>query len=244
MKEITRKNLKCELMNNPTLYIVSTPIGNYNDLTIRALNVLKDSDFIICEEFKEACRLLSHFNIKKDLFSLNEHNEKENSEELISKIKQSNSVALISDCGTPIFSDPGAYLVNLAIENNIKVVPVPGASSILAALVGSGLNLDKFHYYGWLSPKKDIRRKQLQELKIRKYTTVIMETPYRLKTLLEDIVSVLGSDVQTVLAFELTTSNEKFIRGTAKEVLDEVITQNLKGEFVLLLDRTEKRNSN
>ncbi|MCX7610920.1 MAG: SAM-dependent methyltransferase, partial [Ignavibacterium sp.] len=174
-------------MNNPILYIVSTPIGNYDDLTIRALNVLKDSDFIICEEYKEAIRLLNHFNIKKELFSVNEHNEKEASEELISKIKQSKSVALISDCGTPIFSDPGAYLVNLAIQNDIKVVPVPGASSILAALVGSGLNLDKFHYYGWLSPKKEIRRKQLQELKVRKYTTVIMDTPYRLKTLLEDV---------------------------------------------------------
>ena len=228
-------------MNNPTLYIVSTPIGNYQDLTIRALNVLKESDFIICEEYKEASRLLNHFNLKKELFALNEHNEKEASEELISKIKQSNSVALISDCGTPIFSDPGAYLVNLAIENQINVVPVPGASSILAALVGSGLNLDKFHYYGWLSPKKEIRRKQLQELKQRKYTTVIMDTPYRLITLLEDVVNILGSGIKTVLAYELTTPDEKFIRGSAKEVLDEVKSKNLKGEFVLLLDRTETK---
>jgi 16S rRNA (cytidine1402-2'-O)-methyltransferase len=231
-------------MNDSTLYIVSTPIGNYDDLTIRALNVLKDSDFIICEEYKEAARLLNYFNINKELFALNEHNEKEASEELISKIKQSKFVSIISDCGTPIFSDPGAYLVNLAIENGIKVVPVPGPSSILAALVGSGLNLDKFHYYGWLSPKKEIRRKQLQELKVRKYTTVIMDTPYRLKTLLEDIVNVLGENVQTVLAYELTTANEKFIRGTAKEVLNEVIEKNLKGEFVLLLDRTEKNKYN
>ncbi len=231
-------------MSDKTLYIVSTPIGNNDDLTIRALNVLKDSDFVICEEYKEATRLLNHFNIKKELFALNEHNEKEASEELISKIKQSKSVSLISDCGTPIFSDPGAYLVNLAIENGIKVVPVPGPSSILAALVGSGLNLDKFHYYGWLSPKKEIRRKQLQELKVRKYTTVIMDTPYRLKALLEDIVNVLGENFRTVLAYELTTANEKFIRGTAREVLNEVIEKNLKGEFVLLLDRTEKNKYN
>jgi 16S rRNA (cytidine1402-2'-O)-methyltransferase len=230
-------------MSDSTLYIVSTPIGNYDDLTIRALNVLKDSDFIICEEYKEASRLLNHFNIKKELYALNEHNEKEASEELISKIKQSKSVSLISDCGTPIFSDPGAYLVNLAIENEIKVVPVPGASSILTALVGSGLNLDKFHYYGWLSPKKEIRRKQLQELKVRKYTTVLMDTPYRLKTLLEDIVNVLGDDVQTALAYELTTSNEKFIRGSAREVLNEVISQNLKGEFVLVLGKSEKEKA-
>jgi len=228
-------------MNNPTLYIVSTPIGNYQDLTIRALNVLKESDFIICEEYKEASRLLNYFNLKKELFALNEHNEKEASEELISKIKQSNSVSLISDCGTPIFSDPGAYLVNLAIENQIQIVPVPGASSILAALVGSGLNLDKFHYYGWLSPKKEIRRKQLQELKRRKYTTVILDTPYRLITLLEDVVNILGSDVKTVLAYELTTTDEKFIRGKAEEVLTEAKSKNLKGEFVLLLDRTETK---
>ncbi len=228
-------------MNNPTLYVVSTPIGNYQDLTIRALNVLKESDFIICEEYKEASRLLNHFNLKKELFALNEHNEKEASEELISKIKQSISVSLISDCGTPIFSDPGAYLVNLAIENQIKVVPVPGASSILAALVGSGLNLDKFHYYGWLSPKKEIRRKQLQVLKKRKYTTVILDTPYRLITLLEDVVNILGSEIKTVLAYELTTTDENFIRGSAKEVLDEAKSKNLKGEFVLLLDRTETK---
>lgn len=225
-------------MNSPTLYIVSTPIGNYDDLTIRALNVLKEVDFIICEEYKDALRLLNHFNFKKELIALNEHNEQQTSEELISKIRQSKSAALISDCGTPIFSDPGSYLVNLAIENEIKVVPIPGASSLLAALVGSGLNLDKFHYYGWLSPKKEIRRKQLQELKVRKYTTVIMDTPYRLKTLIEDVVLIIGSNVQVVIAFELTTENERFIRGRAEDVLKYVISKNLKGEFVLLLDRS------
>lgn len=225
-------------MNSPTLYIVSTPIGNYDDLTIRALNVLKEVDFIICEEYKDALRLLNHFNFKKELIALNEHNEQQTSEELIPKIRQSKAAALISDCGTPIFSDPGSYLVNLAIENDIKVVPVPGASSLLAALVGSGLNLDKFHYYGWLSPKKEIRRKQLQELRVRKYTTVIMDTPYRLKILLEDIVLIIGSDIQIVVAFELTTENERFIRGRAEDVLKDVISKNLKGEFVLLLDRS------
>ncbi len=229
-------------MNNPVLYIVSTPIGNYDDLTLRALNVLKESDFIICEEYKEALRLLNHFRVKKDFFALNEHNEKEASEDLISKIKQSNSVSLISDCGTPVFSDPGTYLVNLAIQNNVKVVPVPGASSILAALVGSGLNLNKFYYFGFLSPKKEIKKKQLQELKFRKYTTVILDTPYRLKTLLEDVVNILGSEVQSVLAYELTTSNEMFIRGTAKKILEQIISKNLKGEFVLLLDRTENKS--
>lgn len=220
------------------LYIVSTPIGNYQDLTIRALKTLKAADFIICEEYKEAKRLLNHFNINKELYSLNEHNEKEISEDLISKIKQCKTVALISDCGTPIFSDPGTYLVNLAIQNDIKVIPVPGPSSILAALVGSGLNINKFYYCGWLSPKKEIRKTQLKQLKLRKYTTIIMDTPYRLKVLLEDVVNILGEEIQTVIAYELTTENEKFIRGRAVDVLNEVKAKNLKGEFVLILDRS------
>jgi 16S rRNA (cytidine1402-2'-O)-methyltransferase len=223
-------------MSNSTLFIVSTPIGNYNDLTIRALNVLKDVDFVICEEYKEAKRLLNHFKVEKELLTLNEHNEKNVSEELINKIKNCKSVALISDCGTPLFSDPGSYLVTLAIQNNIKVVPVPGASSILTALVGSGLNINKFYYYGWLSPKKDIRRKQLFELKNRKYITIILDTPYRIRTLLEDIVLVLGKETKIVLAFELTTKNERFIRGTAEKVLELIKSHNLKGEFVLILD--------
>src|SRR5690606_22201263 len=123
---------------NYRLYIVSTPIGNYDDITLRALRILKESNFIICEEYKEASRLLSHYNIKKELFALNEHNESDIADELILKIKEGQSAALISDCGTPLFSDPGHLLVDLAIHNKIEVIPVPGANSLLTALVGSG----------------------------------------------------------------------------------------------------------
>jgi len=218
------------------LYIVATPIGNYEDITLRALRILKGCDFIICEEFKEARRFLSHFKIEKELFSLNEHNENEVADELLLKLAEGKTAALISDCGTPLFSDPGHLLVDIAIQNKIDVVPVPGASSLLTALVGSGLDFEKFYFYGWLSPKKDIRRKQLLDLKRRKETIVLMDTPYRLKSLLEDIVKLLGANIPCVLAFELTKEKEKFYRGNAQNIFNHVIKENLKGEFVLIID--------
>lgn len=228
-------------MNKPKLYIVSTPIGNYEDITLRALRILRECDFIICEEYKEARRLLSHYKIDKELISLNEHNENESANDLILKLLEGKSAALISDCGTPLFSDPGHLLVDLALQNRIEVIPVPGVSSLLTALVGSGLDFEKFYYYGWLSPKKDIRRKQLLDLRKRKSngpngeTIVLMDTPYRLKSLMEDIVKLLGSHIPCVLAFELTKENEKFYRGNAGNILNVVERENLKGEFVLLI---------
>src|SRR3989304_8652441 len=138
-----------------SLYIVSTPIGNYEDITLRALKVLKEADFIICEEFKEARRLLSKYKIEKRLVELNEHNEDKVADEILMMLLEGKSAALISDCGTPLFSDPGHLLVDLAIQNKIDVVPIPGVSSLLTALVGSGMDFEKFYYYGWVSPKKE-----------------------------------------------------------------------------------------
>jgi len=224
-----------------TLFIVSTPIGNYQDITFRALRVLKEVDFIICEEFKEARRLLSKFKIEKQLIELNEHNENEVSDEILMMLLEGKSAALISDCGTPLFSDPGHLLVDLCIQNKIDVVPIPGVSSLLTALVGSGMDFEKFYYYGWLSPKKDIRRKQLLDLKKRKSsgpngeTIVLMDTPYRLKTLMEDIVKLLGPNIPCVLAFELTKEREKFYRGNTGNILSHVEKENLKGEFILII---------
>lgn len=217
------------------LYIVSTPIGNYEDITLRAIRLIKECDLLICEEYKEARRLLSHFKIQKELIALNEHNEKEVTDEIIIQIKEGKSAALISDCGTPLFSDPGHYLVKVSIQNKIDVVPVPGASSLLAALVGSGMDFEKFYYYGWLSPKKDIRKKQLYDLRKIKDTIVILDTPYRLQSLLEDVVKILGENVSVVLAYELTKENEKFYRGNAGNILNAVERENLKGEFVLII---------
>jgi 16S rRNA (cytidine1402-2'-O)-methyltransferase len=218
------------------LFIVSTPIGNYEDITLRAIKVLKEVDFIICEEFKEARRLLSQYQIEKELVSLNEHNEEESSQEIISRLKTGQIAALISDCGTPLFSDPGKYLIQLCISEKIDLIPVPGANSLLPALVGSGFNLDKFYYAGWLSPKTEIRKNELIRLKAIKELIVIMETPYRLKTILADIEKIFNPSTQICVSFNLTLPTEKYYRGTISQVLKIVEEQKLKGEFVLLIN--------
>ena len=221
---------------NGKLFLVSTPIGNWDDITLRALRILREVDFIICEEFKEARRLLSEYKIEKELTSLNEHNEKEVADEILLKILEGNSAALISDCGTPLFSDPGHLLVELCISQNIQVVPVPGANSLLPALTASGLDFEKFYYFGWLSPKKEIRQQQLLQLKKINEVIILLDTPYRLKSLLADVVKILGKNARVVLAYQLTMGNERFYRGTAEEVLSVAERSNLKGEFVLILN--------
>jgi len=218
------------------LFLIATPIGNYDDITLRALKILAEADFIICEEFKEARRLLSHFKIDKQLVTINEHNEKEYAEETARRILNGESAALISDCGTPLFSDPGHLLVDICISYGIRITPIPGANSLLPALTGSGLDFEKFYYYGWLSPKKEIRQNELLHLKNKKELIVLLDTPYRLKALLSDIIKVFGKHSRVVVAFDLTLSTEKFFRSSAEEILKEVEANNLKGEFVLLLD--------
>ena len=218
------------------LYLVSTPIGNYEDITLRALRILKEVDFIICEEFKEARRLLSQYRIEKELFALNEHSENEIANEILLKILNGKSAALISDAGTPLFSDPGHLLVELCISQDIDVIPVPGANSLLPALIGSGFDFEKFYYYGWLSPKKEERRRELLQIKGIREVIVLLDTPYRLKSLLTDMVKILGRNVRTVLAFDLTMKTEKFFRGTAEQVLKAAEQKNLKGEFVLIIN--------
>jgi len=222
------------------LYLVSTPIGNYEDITLRALRILKEADFIICEEFKEARRFLSQQHIDKELFALNEHNENEAANDLLLKILEGKTAALISDAGTPLFSDPGHLLVELCISQRIDVIPVSGANSLLPALICSGLDFEKFYYYGWLSPKKDERRSELLKLKGIREVIVLLDTPYRLKSLLADVVKMLGKNIRTVLAFDLTMKTEKFYRGTAEEVLKIAEQKNIKGEFVLILDNKSR----
>ena len=218
------------------LYLVSTPIGNYEDITIRALNILKSVDFIICEEFKEARRMLSFYQIEKELVSLNEHNEKDVVNDILLKLIEEKTAALISDCGTPLFSDPGHLLVDVLISQKIQVVPVPGANSLLPALSGSGFDFEKFYYYGWLSPNKDKRRQQLYKLKSIKEVIVILDTPYRLRQMLADVVKVLGKHLRAVVAFQLTMENERFYRGTVGDLLQVAEDKKLKGEFVLIID--------
>ena len=213
------------------LFLVSTPIGNYDDITIRALNILRDVDIIICEEYKVARRMLAHYKINKELIALNEHNENDVVDEIVAEILNGKTTALISDCGTPLFSDPGHLLVDHSIARGIEVVPVPGANSLLPALIGSGYDFKKFYYYGWLSPKKDIRRKQLLNLRRMKEVIVLMDTPYRLKRLLSDVTNMFAKTTPVCLAFELTMKDEKFYRGSAEKVLNTAEKKNLKGRF-------------
>jgi len=218
------------------LYLVSTPIGNYEDITIRGLNILKSVDFIICEEFKESRRMLAFYQIEKELLSLNEHNERDVVDDIMLKINGGKTAALISDCGTPLFSDPGHLLVDLLISAKIQVIPVPGANSLLPALTGSGFDFEKFYYYGWLSPNKEQRRQQLYRLKSMKEVIVILDTPYRLRQLLADVVKVMGKHLRAVVAFQLTMDGERFYRGTTADLLQIAEDKNLKGEFVLIID--------
>lgn len=222
------------------LYLAATPIGNYDDITLRVLKTLGEVNLIVCEELKPARRLLSHFDINKELIQLNEHNEKDTAPVVIEKLKEGMSAALISDCGTPLFSDPGHYLVELCLAAEIEVIPLPGASSLMPALTGSGLDLEKFYYYGWLSPKKEIRRKELNKLKSINEVIVILDTPYRLKTLLADLAKIFGNEQKIVLAFKLTMESEKFYRGSASKILSIAEKEELKGEFVLLIDNANR----
>jgi len=221
---------------NHKLYLVSTPIGNPDDITLRALNILKSADVIACEELKPARRLLAGYDLQKELIPLNEHNEKESSKEVLELIQKGHKVALISDAGAPLFSDPGHYLVDLCIQNKIQITPVVGANSLVPALTGSGLDIEKFYYYGWLSPNKELRRKELNKLKILKELIVILDTPYRLIKLLSDVEKIFGKKQHVVVAYKLTMEEEKFYRGEISQILSQIKKIELKGEFVLLIE--------
>lgn len=218
------------------LYIVPVPIGNYGDMTLRAIEVLKQVPLIICEEYREARRLLSHFGINAELASLNEHNEAEEAAALAELISGKGSAALISDCGTPVFSDPGTLLIRSCVHLGIKIITLPGANSLTTALSGSGFELDSFYFAGWLSPKKDIRRKELERLRKIREIIILMDTPYRLVQLLEAAMPVFNANPDVVLAYQLTYPDEKYFRGTMSQVLKEVSARKLKGEFVLIVD--------
>ena len=225
------------------LYIVSTPIGNYADLTLRAMRLLNKCDLIICEEYKEAARLLKFFNIKKDLKLLNEHNEDEATEEYFQELIKGKNIALISDCGTPAFADPGLKLIRKCTEFNIKIDFIPGTNSILSAVVLSGFDISRFYYIGFLSPKKDTRRKELSELTNLKRTFIIIDTPYRLTSVLKDL-NVFFPKRKIFIGFNLTMNNEMQLRGFTSEILDHIeeITEGkkLKGEFVIVVDKVKK----
>ena len=221
---------------NGILYLVATPIGNYDDMTFRAVQVLKDVDIVVYEERKEGGRLLRHFGIEKPVDSLNEHNESAATFQILEHLKNGKNIAVVSDCGTPVFSDPGQLLVRKAVERGIKVVPVPGASSLMPALTVSGFSIDQFVYYGWLSPKRPRRIAELQQLKREKRVIVLMDTPYRLVALLKDIADVFGSGRRLCVAFNLTLPDEEIFHGTAPVLFDRFSKNEKKGEYVIIVE--------
>ncbi len=225
------------------LYLVATPIGNLDDMTFRALQVLKSVDVAVYEERREGERLLRHFEIEKPVEQLNEHNEVAATHNILAYLKTGKNVALVSDCGTPVFSDPGQMLVRKAIEHKIKIVPIPGASSLLPALTVSGFSIDQFLFYGWLSPKKERRRAELKRLMLERRTIVLMDTPYRLVSLLRDLAETFANTRRVCIAFNLTMPDEQMFYGNAVELYKRFSAKEMKGEFVIVIEGrpTERR---
>ncbi|HEY60862.1 MAG TPA: 16S rRNA (cytidine(1402)-2'-O)-methyltransferase [Anaerolineae bacterium] len=218
------------------LYIVATPIGNYRDITLRAVDILREADAVVCEERRQGSTLLKKLDIpRKELLELNEHNEAEQTPLLLSKLQSGLSLALISDCGTPAFADPGTMLISQALESGIRVVPIPGPSSLMAALSISPLPLTDFIFAGFIPRKDKERRSKLQYLRTLKVPVVLMDTPYRLQRLLEDVKVVFGKQCRITLALNLTISDERIYHGSVHEVIQRM--KQRKGEFVLIVHR-------
>jgi len=214
------------------LYIIATPIGNLEDITLRALRLLKEVDLIACEDTRHTRKLLTHYQIQKPTISYHEHNERERSEELIRNLESGLDVALVTDAGTPLISDPGFRVVKTAIDAGIQVVPVPGASAILTAISASGLPIDEFAFFGFLSSRSAARKAKLKGLAGIKSTLVFYEAPHRIKAVIEDAREVLGNRM-CVVARELTKLHEEFIRGPLSTI--EIPQDAARGEFVLLI---------
>jgi 16S rRNA (cytidine1402-2'-O)-methyltransferase len=228
----------------PALYLVGTPIGNLEDITLRALRVLKEVDVVACEDTRQTQKLLNHFAITTRTTSYHEHNEMRKSAELVKEMQEGATVALVTDAGMPGISDPGYRLITLAIRHQVPVVPVPGASAFLSALVASGLPTDSFRFSGFLPAKRGERREALEGIKSSPRTQVFYEAPHRIVEALEDIVEVLGSGRHVVVAREVTKLHEEFLRGRASEVLENLKARDaVKGEITLLIGKAEEKDA-
>ena len=221
-------------MKSGTLYIVATPIGNLADLTLRAADVLESVSQVAAEDTRRTRKLLAHLGIGKHLVCYREENRSKAAREIISSLLAGRSIALVTDAGTPGLSDPGHYLVQKALESQIRVVPVPGVSALASALSVSGLPLDRFVFEGFLPPRQASRRKRLLELAGTGYPMIIYESPRRLQATLSDLLDVLG-DRNVVVAREMTKVHEEFLRGPASEVMENLTARDLKGEITLLV---------
>jgi len=224
-----------------TLYIVATPIGNLDDITKRAISILSEVDIIACEDTRHTGRLLANYGIKNKLVSFHQHNENQFAESLINLLNKNNNIALVSDAGTPLISDPGYPLVKLAHENHIKVVPVVGASAIIALLCSSGLPTNEFLFTGFLPAKSKQSEEELKRICENPFTTVIYESTHRIIKSLEDMEKILGKDRIIVIGRELTKTFETIKLGKVSEILDFVQSDSnqTKGEFVIAISALE-----
>lgn len=216
-----------------TLYIVATPIGNLEDITLRALRILKEVDIIAAEDTRHTLQLLNYFKISKPLISYYKQIEKEKSEYLLEKITEGKNIAIVSDAGTPGISDPGETIVRQAIEKNINVVPIPGACAAISAIISSGISTDEFCFIGFLPVNSTEKKKKLEENKNDTKTLIFYEAPHKLKNTLEMIQKTFGNR-KIVLARELTKIHEEFIRGNIDEILDKI--NEPKGEYVIIVE--------
>lgn len=222
-------------MSQGRLYIVSTPIGNLDDITLRALDTLKRVDFIACEDTEHSLKLLNHYGIKKPLISYWSEKEKVRAEEIIQKIKAGHNVAVITDAGTPGISDPGAVVIKRAIEEDIEIIPVPGPTALITALSISGLPTEEFTFIGFLPVKQSQRRKKLLELSTEKRTLVFYEAPHRILQTLDDMLEVFGNR-RVCIARELTKMFEEVLRGSLEEILDKLENAKIAGEYVIVVE--------
>ncbi len=223
-------------MNKGTLYLCATPIGNLGDITARCLETLEKVDLIAAEDTRQTLKLLNHFGIHTPMTSYYEHNKREKGNYLIEKLLAGESIAVVSDAGTPAISDPGEDLVKLAIENGVTVMPVPGAVAGISALIVSGLSTGRFCFEGFLSMNKRQRKIHLEEIKTESRTMLFYEAPHKLRATLSDLCAALGSERKIVLARELTKLHEEICRTTLGEAVEKYKEDNPKGEFVLVVE--------
>lgn len=224
------------------LYIVPTPIGNLEDITFRALRILKEVNFIAAEDTRHTQKLLNHFEIDNDVLSYHDHNRKERIPQFVEKLKKGDHIALVSDAGTPAISDPGYELVEAVIENHLSVIVLPGANAAVSALVGSGLPTEEFIFLGFLPRKKREKEKKLAEYKQLRATVILYESPYRVVDTLRLVQSIYGGR-KVAIARELTKMYEQFIRGSISEVIRWIEEHKLRGECVLIIEGADQKAS-
>lgn len=224
------------------LYLVATPIGNLEDITLRAIKVLKEADLIAAEDTRHTLKLLNHLEISKPMVSYHRHNEEFRCDYLIKELKDGKNIALVSDAGTPGISDPGEEIVRECIKEDIKIVPIPGACAMVNALICSGIDTKEFCFYGFLPLNKKNRKEKLEEIKNINKTVIIYEAPHKIKSTLEDLKMILDEDRKVVLAREISKIHEEFIREKIEDILEKV--DNLKGEMVLIIEGNYKKKKN